>query len=104
MAVRGVHERVRAGLDLSDPRVDVERPGPAARDELAADVRVRVEELTHRRLGLLDARRPVVQSHDVTLVAHHAPHGEAPGPSSICESSGSIRRASAAGHADIYVD
>src|SRR4051794_37232357 len=104
MAVRGVHERVRTGLDLGGPRVDVERPGAATGDELSADVRVRVEELAHRRLGLLDACRPVVHAHDVTLVAHHAPHGQAPRASRVGEPPGVLGRAATAGHAHEHVD
>src|SRR5260370_10232654 len=40
LCVRGVHQRVRAGLDLVGIGVDVERAGAACGDDVAADGRV----------------------------------------------------------------
>src|SRR5262249_12258332 len=104
LVVRGVHERVRPGLDLGDPRVDVERPGAAAGDELAADVGVRVEQHAHRGLRLLLARRSIRDADDVALVAHHSAHAEPGRARRVGQRSGALDRTPAARHADEHVD
>ena len=54
LRVRGVHQRVGAGLDLGGERVDVVGAGAAAGDDGAADVVVRRERARHRLGRLAD--------------------------------------------------
>ena len=76
LGVRGVHQRVRAGLDLVRGSVEVVRTSSASGDDLATDGFVGAREQCHRRVGELAAFRTVLDEYRVTFVAHGAAHRE----------------------------
>src|SRR3954452_9559166 len=104
MAVPPLHQRVRAGLDLVGPRVDVVCARAAGRDQLAADVGVRGQQQLHRiGCGAL-ADGAVLHANDVALVTHDTAHVESLRSGELGESAGVLGWASAAREADVDVD
>ena len=104
MAVGGVHQQVRAGLQLGDPLVEVPGAGAAARHDLAPDGLVGGHQQRHRLGHPRLAGRPVLEPDQVALVAHHPPHLETPAPGPVGQRCGLVGRAAAAGEPDVDVD
>ena len=104
LAVGGVHQHVRTGLDLVRPDVDVVRAGATRGDDVAADVAMGGEEQGHRLLAQLAAHGAIVHADGVSLVAHHPAHGEAVASRQIGEAAGVAGLAAAARQADVDVD
>ena len=104
LAVGRIHERVAPGLDLRHPRVDVEGAGTAARDDVAADERVRNEKPRHAMVGLLDSLGPIGEPDNVSFVTHDAAYLEPDRAGGVGDASGVFRRAAATGKTDVDVD
>ena len=76
-AVVGVHQRVRAGLDLGDLIVQVVGVGAAGADDVATDQQAGDHQLLHRRSNLGALLGSIGHGHEMALVAHHAADDQA---------------------------
>src|SRR5205807_6029449 len=103
LVVRSVHQRVRTGLDLRRPGVDVVGAGASGGDHVAAGVGTGLDEWLHARRRLLDARGAILQSDDVPLVAHHTANLETAAASERGEATGVVGIAAAPRQADVHI-
>lgn len=101
--VLAVHERVRPGLDLGGPSVDVVGAGAAGRHDLAADLGVGREEQAHGGPDEIGLRLDGL-AHEVALVAHDPSHLETPAPGECGDATRVDRGAAATGEAHVDID
>ena len=99
-----VHQRITTGLDLIDTVVQMIRTGAARAHQLTPYGGVGGHQKIDRSLDLGLLRLVIELHHEVTLVPHHTPHGQALRPGIVSQPGSLVGRATAPGEADVYID